>query len=169
MKVLETERLIFRRTVDSDAEFIKKLMNSPGFIENIGDRNIKTLEDAKAHIASKYTASYEANGYGLYTVELKTTKIPIGTCGLVKRGPKEDPDIGFAYLPEFWGQGYAIEAALGILDYSKNILKLKRILGITIPSNIGSIKTLERAGLKFIKMSISEVDGAEIRVYEVLL
>ncbi|MES2770078.1 MAG: GNAT family N-acetyltransferase [Bdellovibrionota bacterium] len=168
MKVLETERLIFRRTNDSDAEFMKKLMNSPGFIENIGDRNIKTLEDAKVHIASKYTASYEANGYGLFTVELRN-KTPIGTCGLVKRDPKEDPDIGFAYLPEFWGKGYAIEAALGVLDYSKNILKLKRVLGITIPSNIGSIKTLEKAGLKFIKMSISEVDGAEIRVYEILL
>lgn len=168
MKVLETKRLVLRRTTDVDAEFMKTLMNTPGFIENIGDRKIKTLDDAKKHIAEKYTASYKANGYGLYMVELKD-KTPIGTCGLVKRSPDEDPDIGFAYIPESWGKGYAIEAALGVLDYAKNVLKLKRVLGVTIPSNIGSIKTLEKAGLKFLKMSISEVDGAVIRVYEIHL
>jgi len=86
-------------------------------------------------------------------------------CGLVKRDPQEDPDIGFAFIPESWGKGYAVESSLGVLDYAKKTLNLKRILGITIPGNIGSIKTLEKIGLKFEKMSISKDDGKEIRIY----
>lgn len=168
MKILDTKNLILRHYTPADSAFILKLLNEPSFKKNIGDRNVKNLEDAKNYIATKLIASYENNGYGLYMVELKD-RTPIGMCGLVKRDPKEDPDLGFAFVPEYWRKGYAVESSLGILNYAKNYLKLKRILGITIPSNIGSIKTLEKAGLKFIKKDISKQDGAVINVYEIHL
>lgn len=168
MKILETKRLILREYNEDDAAFIKRLLNEPSFIENIGDRGIKTLEDARNYISTRLSASYAKNGFGLYMVELKD-KTPIGMCGLVKRDPKEDPDIGFAFVPEAWRKGYAEESSLGVLEYAKNILKLKRVLGITIPENIGSIKTLEKIGLKFEKMSVSKDDGKEIRVYAINL
>lgn len=167
-KITETKRLVLRHYDETDAPFIKRLLNEPSFIEFIGDRKIKTLEDAKNYIATKLTASYQNNGFGLYMIELKD-KTPIGMCGLVKRDPNEDPDLGFAFIPEAWRKGYAEESSRGVLDYAKNVLKLKRVLGITIPKNIGSIKTLEKVGLKFEKMSVSKDDGKEIRVYSINL
>lgn len=167
MKILETERLVLHHFTEVDAAFIKRLLNEPSFIQNIGNRQIQTLEDAKSYIATRLTASYENNGFGLFKVELKDGT-PIGMCGLVKRDPKEDPDLGFALVPEAWGKNYTTEASFAVLGYAKNKLGLKRILGITIPSNIASIKTLEKVGLKFIKMDIAKDSGDEIRVYEIL-
>lgn len=169
MNIIETKRLTLREYTENDAPFIMRLLNEPAFIQNIGDRKIRTEEDAKSYITTRLVESYKKNGFGLFMVELKDNKTPIGMCGLVKRDPKEDPDIGFAFVPEFWNKGYAVESSLGVLDYAKNNLKLKRILGITIPSNIGSIKTLERVGLKFEKISTSKDDGKEIRVYSLNL
>jgi RimJ/RimL family protein N-acetyltransferase len=169
MNILETKRLTLRHYTESDAKFIKRLLNEPSFITNIGDRKIETLDDARAYISARLITSYEKNGFGLYMVELKSSKIPIGMCGLVKRDPSEDPDIGFAFVPEAWRKGYAEESSLGVLNYAKNKLKLKRILGITIPTNVGSIKTLEKIGLKFEKISTSKDDGKEIRVYSITL
>lgn len=167
MKVLETKRLILSHYSEADVPFIKRLVNEPSFIENIGNRNIKTNDDAKNYIETRFVASYKNNGFGLYKVTLKDGT-DIGMCGLVKRDPHEDPDVGFAFIPESWGKGYAAESAQAVLEYAKNNLKLKRILGITIPSNTGSIKTLEKIGLKFIKMDIAKESGDEIRVYEIL-
>lgn len=165
MKILETKRLILREYNLEDADFIRRLVNEPSWIENIGDRNVKSLEDAKNYIKEKLIANYKKYGFGLWMVELKD-KTPIGMCGLVKRDPKEDPDIGFALLPEFWGKGYAAESSLGVLNYAKNNLKLKRILGVTIPKNTGSIKTLEKIGLKFFKTK-KDNDGTILNVYEI--
>lgn len=169
MNILETKRLRLREYNENDAQFILRLLNEPSFLQNIGDRKIRTEDDAKSYIATRLVESYKKNGFGLFMVELKETNTPIGMCGLVKRDPNEDPDIGFAFVPEVWRKGYAEESSLGILDYAKNQLKLKRILGITIPTNVGSIKTLEKIGLKFEKMSTSKDDGKEIRVYSINL
>ena len=167
MKILETKNLILRHYTSDDAQFIIRLLNEPSFIKNIGDRKVNTKEAAENYIASRLTASYEKNGFGLYMVELKDGT-PIGMCGLVKRDPNEDPDIGFALLPEYWRKGYTFEASLGVLEYAKKTLGLTRVLGITIPSNTPSIKTLEKLGLKFIKTDIAKETGDEIRVYEIL-
>ena len=99
----------------------------------------------------------------------KADGTPIGMCGLVKRDPNEDPDIGFAFIPETWQQGYAFEAASGVLDQARNVLKIRRILGITVPDNFASIKTLEKLGLQFLRNDVSKDTNAPICVYELLL
>jgi ribosomal-protein-alanine N-acetyltransferase len=100
--VLETERLVLSRLTPHDAAFIFELVNEPSFIQNIGDRNVRTHDDAVRYIQQGPMASYEQNGFGLYLVELKQLAIPIGICGPLKRETLEHPDIGFAFLPRFW-------------------------------------------------------------------
>ncbi len=148
-KVLETERLVLRRISEADAEFILDLLNQPSFIKYIGDRNVRTLDQARQYILNSYIASYEKFGYGLYLVELKQNKAPLGICGLVKRDTLPYADIGFAFLPDYWSQGFAFESARAVLDYAKNVLKLKRILAITTKDNESSGKLLNKIGLKF--------------------
>ncbi|MDQ4123568.1 MAG: GNAT family N-acetyltransferase [Acidobacteriota bacterium] len=148
-EVLETERLVLRHISVDDAEFILDLVNQPSFIKYIGDRNVRTLGDAHRYISNSYIASYKKFGFGLYLVELKQSKVPVGICGLVKRDSLPDVDIGFAFLPDYWSQGYASESALAVLDYARNVLKLKRILAITTKDNESSGKLLDKIGLKF--------------------
>ena len=114
MKILETDRLILRQLSTEDAAFILELVNEPSFIQNIGDRGVRTLEDARAYILRVAISSYEKNGFGLYLVELKDSGQSIGMCGLIKRDGLEDVDIGYAFLPRFWLKGYAVEAAAAI-------------------------------------------------------
>ena len=89
------------------------------------------------------------NGFGLSQVELKDEKIAIGMCGLIKRKDLEKPDIGYAFLPEYWGMGYAVEIAMAVKNYALDTLCLDEILAITMPSNLKSIKVLEKIGLTF--------------------
>jgi ribosomal-protein-alanine N-acetyltransferase len=165
MYIIKTERLQLRNFSNNDAEFIKKLLNEPSFIQNIGDRNIRTIEDAKEYIASRLTASYVKNGHGLYMVELKNSNTPIGMCGLVKRDTLPCADVGFAFLPEYWSKGYAVESSIGVLNYAKNNLKMKRVLGIALPSNKPSVKVLEKIGLKYTETKKFPDDEAELAVY----
>ncbi|HXQ38537.1 MAG TPA: GNAT family N-acetyltransferase, partial [Anaerolineales bacterium] len=109
MKILETERLVLRQLSLADAEFILELLNEPSFIQNIGDRGVRTLDDARAYILRVPVKSYEQHGFGLYLVILKESSESIGMCGLIKRDTLEDVDIGYAFLPKFWSKGYAIE------------------------------------------------------------
>ena len=102
MEILETNRLILRQLSTEDAAFILELVNEPSFIQNIGDRGVRTLEDARAYILRVAISSYEKNGFGLYLVELKDSGQSIGMCGLIKRDGLEDVDIGYAFLPRFW-------------------------------------------------------------------
>ncbi len=149
MKILETERLLLRHMTADDAEFFLELVNEPGWIDNIGDKGVRTVEAAAESIAKHYTASYETFGFGLYLVELKETGEPAGICGLVKRQSLEDVDIGFAFLERFWGKGYAVESASAVLDYGHNILMIGGIVAITSQTNHGSARVLEKIGLKF--------------------
>ncbi|HTF19312.1 MAG TPA: GNAT family N-acetyltransferase [Chryseolinea sp.] len=168
MDVLQTKRLNLRFYETSDADFILRLLNEPSFHRNIGDRKVRTTEDAVNYINLRLAPSYSNNGYGLYMVE-KLDGTPIGMCGLVKRDPNDDPDVGFAFIPETWQQGYAFEAASAVVDYARNILKIKRILGITIPDNIASIKTLQKLGLQYLKNDVAKETNEAICVYELLL
>jgi len=159
MKILETERLTVRQLTEDDAEFILELLNEPSFIQNIADRGVRNLDDARGYIVNGPQASYARNGFGLFLVELKESGVPIGMCGLIKRDSLEDVDIGYALLPRFWSKGYAHEAAAAVMDYGRNVLKIPRIVGITAPDNEGSIRVLEKIGLRFDKIVV--LDGVE--------
>ncbi len=165
MKVLETERLVLRRMSVDDAEFELGLLNEPSFLQFIGDRGVRTLEDARAYILKGPVDMYERLGFGLYIAELKGEGVPIGICGLVKRDFLEDVDIGYALLPRFWGQGYACEAASAVMEYGQGTLGLKRIVAITHPDNQSSIRVLEKLGFRFDRMIRTKADGPETRLF----
>ena len=152
MSLLETQRLIIRELNVDDAQFILTLLNEPSFLRYIGDKKVRNLDDARRYILDGPVASYERHGFGLFRVELKDSHIPIGMCGLLKREELPDPDIGFAFLPDFWNRGYAFEAAAAVLNYARQRLKLDRILAIVNPDNDASIKLLQKLGFKFERM-----------------
>lgn len=163
--VLETERLTLRELTTDDAEFLLQLLNEPSFIENIGDRYVRNVEDACRYALDGPIASYKRHGFGLYLVELKESREAIGICGLVKRESLPDADVGFAFLPAFWRQGYAVESALAVKHYGFNMLRLKRILAIVNPENAGSIKVLEKIGLSYDRLVRMTEDGPEICLF----
>ncbi len=163
--ILETKRLLLRQFEIGDAPFIVGLVNTPGWLEFIGDRKIKTNEDAIRYLQNGPMKSYEQNGFGLSLVELKNDQTPIGMCGILKRDSLENPDIGLAFLPEFTGKGYAFEIAQATLNYAKHELKLEIIYAITIASNIKSIQLLKKIGLEFVKTIRESKDNSELQLY----
>ena len=167
MKILETKRLILQQVSTDDAEFILALLNEPSFIRNIGDRGVRTLDEAREYIINRLVASYENFGFGMYLVVLKETNTPAGLCGLVQRDGLDDVDIGFAFLPQHWSKGYAIETALAVKEYAKNTIGLERLVGITDPNNQGSIQVLEKIGLEFEKMVRLSEDDIELKLYAI--
>jgi RimJ/RimL family protein N-acetyltransferase len=167
LNILETERLLLRQFYAEDAEFILELVNEPSFIQNIGDRGVRTFDDARAYILNGPVASYAKNGFGLYLVALKKTGESMGMCGLIKRETLEDVDIGYAFLPKFWGKGYAVEAARAVRDFAKDVIGLKRIVAITDPANEGSIRVLEKIGLRFERMVRLSADDIELKLFAV--
>ena len=165
MNVLETERLNLRRLTGDDAAFILELLNDPSFIKNIADRGVRSVAAARRYILDGFVASYEKHGFGLYLVELKESGAPAGICGLVKRDTLADVDIGFAFLPRYRSKGYALESALAVKAYALDVLGLKRLVAITNPDNEGSIRVLEKIGLKYERMFRLSDDAPEIRLY----
>lgn len=147
--IFETERLVADElTVGRDEPFILDLLNSPGFLDNIGDRGVRDLAGATGYIEKGPRASYAANGFGLWRMTEKTTGAPVGLCGLVKRDGLENPDVGYAFLPGAWGRGYAEESARAALLHARQVLGLGRIVGITTPDNLASQRVLEKIGLR---------------------
>lgn len=167
MNILETERLFLRQFSAEDAEFILELVNEPSFIQNIGDRGVHTLDDARAYISNGPAASYAKNGFGLYLVALKETGESIGMCGLIKRDALENVDIGYAFLPKFWGKGFAVEAARAVRDFAKDVIRLRRVVAITDPANEGSIRVLEKIGLRFERMVRLSADDIELKLFTI--
>lgn len=165
MKSLETERLILRPMNEEDAEFILELLNEPSFIQNIGDRHVRTIDDARLYIVNGPMASYEKNGFGLCLVVLKETGESVGMCGLIRRKGLDDVDIGYALLPKFWSKGYAVEAAQAVKTYAKDVIELKRIVAITDPANQGSIRVLQKIGLRFERMVRLSADDIELKLF----
>ncbi len=147
--VLETERLVLRRVTTDDAPFILELLNEPSFLEFIGDKGVRNLEDARNYILTGPVASYERFGFGLNLVLLKAGDTPIGMCGLLKRDSLPDVDVGYALRPAFWGKGYAFEAASAVLAHGRETFGLRRIVAITSPDNVGSKALLEKLGLRY--------------------
>ena len=163
--IIETERLQLRRLSVDDAEFILRLLNEPSFIQNIGDRGVRTLEDARAYILKGPVASYEKFGFGLWMVETKPRAMPIGICGLLKREVLEDVDIGYALLPEFWSQGYALESAAAVMSYAREKLRATRVLAVVNADNQSSIRLLEKLGFQFERMVRLSQNAPEIKLF----
>ena len=165
MIILETERLALRKLSTDDADFVLELLNEPSFLQYIGDRGVRSLEDAREYILNRLVASYERNGFGLYLVELKESSIPIGISGLVKRDALPDADIGFAFLPAYWSKGYALESAAAVMNYAREVLGLPRIVAITSLDNEASAKLLEKIGLRFERLIKLSEDAEEVKLF----
>ena len=146
-EILGTDRLRLRKLTLDDAAFILKLVNDPSWLEFIGDKGVRTESDARAYLAQGPIEMYARLGFGLYLVELRDGGSPIGICGLIKRESLPDVDIGFAFLPQFRGKGYAHEAALAVIAHAKRDFAIDRLLGITAPGNEKSIRLLRRLGM----------------------
>ena len=149
MKILETERLVLREVTGNDAGFVLDLLNQPSFIKFIGDRGVRTTEQAREYIETRFTNSYRNHGFGLYLIELQADPTPVGLCGFVKRDTLSDPDIGFALLAQYEKRGLALEAAEAIMSYGAETLRLARVLAITTLDNESSGRLLEKIGLAF--------------------
>lgn len=166
MFILETERLTLRHlSPETDVEFILRLLNETSFLQYIGDKKVRTLDDARGYIRNGPAKSYEENGFGLYRVGLKENDRAIGTCGLIKRDGLPDPDIGFAFLPEYWNQGYAHESAAEVMRHARAVLRLDRILAITSPDNEASARLLGKIGLRFRRLIRLSEDADEVKLF----
>ena len=167
MKVVcETERLIVRQFELSDAPFIVRLLNDDLFIRYIGDKNVRMHEDATNYLKTGPMASYKKHGFGLNLVCLKETHTPIGMCGLLKRDELESPDLGYAFLPEYSGKGYAREAAENALKTVMKTCSLDKVVAVPLPDNVRSNKLLETIGFR-LKETI-ELYGSQNNLYEYL-
>jgi RimJ/RimL family protein N-acetyltransferase len=163
--ILETERLRLREFNLDDWAFIIELLNSAGWLQFIGDRNARTPEQAKKYLENGPLKSYQVNGYGLMMVETKDNKNAIGMCGMLNRDNLECPDIGFAFLPQLSGKGYALEAAGATMAYAKETLGIPKIVAITLPDNVKSIRLLEKIGLRYIKRFSFSDSKEELLLY----
>ena len=166
MTILETERLLLRHLdVQGDAAFIRALLNTPAFLRYIGDRGVRTEADARRYIADGPVASYADHGFGLFAVDLRRSGEAVGICGLLQRPTLADPDLGFAFLPAAWGQGYATEAAAATRAWGHAVHGLDRIVAITQPDNAGSIRVLEKTGFRFERMVAVREDEPPLRLF----
>ena len=165
MQILDTARLTLRELSVADAAFILRLLNEPSFMRFIGDRGVRTTADASNYLLQGPLDSYHRFGFGLYLVELKEEKAPIGICGLVKRAALHDVDLGFAFLPEFWSQGYAFEAASAVMTYGRDVVKLRRMVAIVTAENERSMRLLDKLDFRFEQMIAWPEDGSELKLY----
>jgi ribosomal-protein-alanine N-acetyltransferase len=157
--VLETDRLSLREAEDADAAFILELLNSPGFLENIGDRGVRDLAGAGTFIEDRLRGSYREHGFGMWIADQKADGSPMGIAGLVKREGLDVPDVGYAFLPSAWGQGYAQEAAAAVLAHARGPLGIPKLAAITTPENFASMAVLRKIGFTY--RGVIELPGIE--------
>jgi ribosomal-protein-alanine N-acetyltransferase len=148
--VIVTARLALRELTGDDAPFLLQLLNDPTFLRYIGDRGVRDLAEAQCYIAKGMVQSYERHGFGLWLVELcAVDHRPIGLCGLVSREGLPAPDLGFALLPQWWSQGFALEAATAVMAHAGRVVGLPRVLAIASLRNESSVRLLRRLGFRF--------------------
>lgn len=164
MTIITTSRLTLRLFTLKDTDFLIALLNTPSWLSFIGNRHVYTEEDAIAYLQNRLIKGYET-GFGFYLVALKDTLQPIGMCGFVKRAELEHVDIGFAFLPEYEGKGYAFEAASATLLYGKDMLGLKKVVAIISKDNQRSIKLTEKLGFYFEKIVLMPGEKEEIMMF----
>ena len=165
MEELVTENLTIRQFDLTDDKFILQLLNDKSFLQFIGDKGVRTLEDARNYLSNGPMASYAAHGFGLFLVAEKASGNSIGMCGLLRRDDHEHPDIGFAFLPEYRSLGYAYESAAAVMEFGHVQLEIDTIIAFVKPGNDRSIRLLERLGLCFIGEVSFEGDSAPAILY----
>lgn len=163
--VIETERLRLVELAPPDAAFILELLNEPSFLANIGDRGVHDLEGAVRYINEGQVANYARLGYGLWLVRRKDDGAAMGLSGLVRRVTLPEPDIGYAFLPRYWGQGYAVEACAAVLAHALGPLALPRVLAIVSPGNEASTKVLDKIGLAYQRTVQLGDDSEQLLLY----
>jgi ribosomal-protein-alanine N-acetyltransferase len=161
--VIETARLVLRPMSTDDADFVVELLNDEAFVRYIGDKGVRTREDARRYVLDGPVASYARHGHGLCVVELREGGGAMGICGVLKRDTLPDADLGFALLPRFRSRGYAVEAAGAAIADARARLGLRRLLAITSPDNEASIGLLRRLG--FGSEGLSDLSGEQVRLF----
>lgn len=167
--IAETTRLLVRPIALPDAAFLFRLLNQPSWLQFIGDRGVRSVPDAERYIETGPMRMQRRFGYGLNLVQLKEQALPVGICGLVKRDWLPEPDLGFALLEDFWGQGYAYEAASAVLQHAKRALGVSRLLAITSSQNERSGRLLEKLGFTFDRLVRVSPNSEALRVYVAVL
>lgn len=167
--MIETDRLRLDTFSTDDAEFMLTLLNTPSWLEFIGDRNVRTLSEARQYILDGPMKAYTQFGFGSYVVKLKASSVSIGVCGLFKRDSLDDVDIGFALMPDYAGRGYGYESAAAVIAYATDQLGLTRITGLTTAPNHASIRLLEKLGLRYEKTINFRPDGVESLLFGMTL
>jgi len=167
MDVGTTERLTIRHFTEGDHEFVITLLNDDAFLKNIGDKQVRTKSDAIDYLLNGPISSYKIHGFGLNIICLKSNDLPIGMCGLLKRPDFQHADLGYAFLPEYCGQGFAEEASTLVLENGHNSHHLEEVLAITLPSNIRSNHLLLKLGFTFTELV--EYFGTTNNLYKIKL
>ncbi|MCL1039714.1 GNAT family N-acetyltransferase [Shewanella submarina] len=162
--MIQTERLTLSHLDETDADFMLALLNSQGFLSYIGDRGVRTQQQAVEYILDGPVKSYRENGFGMYRVQLKATGDIVGLCGLVKRPQLEHVDIGYALLPEYFGQGYAIEACVAVMQEAKE-KNIHPVVAIVDSNNGPSISLLKKLGLRFHSTIKLSPDDSSVDLY----
>ncbi len=166
MQIAETARLRVRTARLEDNVFFYDLVNDPAFLEHIGDKGVRSLDDATEALRTGPVAMQEERGHSLWVVELREERIPIGMCGLIKRDTLDGIDIGYAYLPAWRGQGYAFEAAQAVIAHAPR-LGIRTLLAITSPNNLASNGLLRKLGMRFVKFTHLVPEDAGTNLYSI--
>lgn len=166
---LETERLQLREFTLADAPYMLRQLNEPSFIENIADRGVRTIEQAEAYLQNGAMASYQSSGFGFWAVIEKSSQQIIGMCGLVKRDNLPHPDLGYSFLPEHFGKGFAFEAAQACIQITKNKYHLQQLLAIVNVENATSRKLLEKLGFHYQRMIAMYDNEPDLCLYAISL
>ncbi|MEN8788745.1 MAG: GNAT family N-acetyltransferase [Flavobacteriaceae bacterium] len=162
--IIETERLILREMVMADARDMLRLYSIPEVQKYTGEDVITNLEGIHQIIKEKIN-DYELYGYGRWVAILKDGQQFIGWAGLAYLPEFGEIDLGYRFLPEYWGAGFATEASKAILNYGFNKLKLEKIIAIAMKENKASIRVMEKAGMQFDKFAPYEPGGEDFVWY----
>lgn len=159
MKILDTERLSLNLITLDDADFYLELVNDPTWISNIRDMGIHTVEESRDSILNNQIASQQKDGFSFYLVRRLQGNVAMGMCGLKKRDFLDNVDLGYAFLPRYAGQGYALEAATAVVQYAHTVLNIPKLAAITLPANQRSNQLLIKLGFNLEKVIV--LPGAE--------
>jgi RimJ/RimL family protein N-acetyltransferase len=162
---LHSARLRLRQVAPDDAAFILELLTEPDWQRYIGDRGVHDLPSALRYIEQGPCAMYAREGFGLWLVETLSKGDRIGLCGLLRRAGLEDVDLGFALLERYRGQGFAFEAASRVLAHGRDVLRLPRIVAITLPANLPSCRLLERLGMRCERLLRLPGEQSDVALY----
>ena len=165
--IIETNRIILREFIESDAPAVYAYNSNLEVQKYTGDELITSLERAKEIIRTISFKDYENYGYGRWAVVYKPDNKVIGFAGLKYLPEIGETDIGFRFLPKYWGKGIATEASKAIIQYGFEHLHLKRIIGIAMQKNLASNKVLQKIGLKLYKIDEYLGDGGKHNWYEI--